>query len=50
MQGVAPVKQKKHVENKPNSLTYVDDLNLVEAIDLDKLVSVLASVRPTPDN
>ena len=31
-------------------LKYVDDLTLVEAIDLNKLVSVPASVRPMPDN
>ena len=31
-------------------LKYVDDLTLAEAIDLDKLVSVPASVRPMPDN
>ena len=31
-------------------LKYVDDLTLAEAIDLDKLVSVPASVKPMPDN
>ena len=42
---------KRNMKNiNQKHLKYVDDLTLVEAIDLNKLVSVPASVRPMPDN